>query len=260
MNPTVTLNRILRNCGAQRVYEDNQLVYLLPNGNRFTRGGPNNHRPALQELRELRRALKGLPTPPEEGRETMPDQRPVAQPVPTPEPQPVCDDHPLKTRIEAAIASEESTQERLLAEAAAHERKVHMLKALLPFAEDPATEEALRGVLPVAATPAPVVSPPPPAPPQQITDRVQVTRQLVFAATQTFDDAFTVNDVVERMTGSANVDAAERQRVRSSIAQAMATLHERGEVVKESQGIGRQQTVWRKAILKINSNGAGMHA
>lgn len=103
-------------------------------------------------------------------------------------------------------------------------------------------------------------SDPSPSPPQQITDRVQVTRQLVFAATQTFDDAFTVNDVVERMTGSANVDAGERQRVRSSIAQAMATLHERGEVVKESQGIGRQQTVWRKAILKINSNGAGVHA
>ena len=30
MNPTVTLNRVLKNCGAQRVYEDNQLVYLLP--------------------------------------------------------------------------------------------------------------------------------------------------------------------------------------------------------------------------------------
>ncbi|HZT29364.1 MAG TPA: hypothetical protein VFA33_05750 [Bryobacteraceae bacterium] len=267
MNPTITLNRVLKNCGAVRVYEDNHLVYLLPNGNKFTRSGPDNHRTPLQELRELRRALKESSTPPatEEVHRMPLDQKPapappaaVTEPAP---PAPTDQEHPLKARIEAAIAGEEATQERLLAEAAVHERKAQMLKTLLPFADD-ATEEALRGILPVLA---PVVAQPPtpprpPEPPQQITDRVQVTRQLVLAATQTFDDQFTVNDVVERMTGSAQIDPPERQRVRSSVAQAMATLFERGEVVKDSQGIGRQQTLWRKASLNGNGTAVGTRA
>jgi hypothetical protein len=69
-------------------------------------------------------------------------------------------------------------------------------------------------------------------PPQQIIERVQVTRQLVFAATQTFGQKFTVNDVMDLMTGSRQIEGGERLRVRQSIAAAMVSLHECGELLK----------------------------
>jgi hypothetical protein len=173
----------------------------------------------------------------------------VYAPEPDPRPQP----DTLKQRIEVAIARAEQEQETLLAAAQKAEQRVQMLKALVPFAEDASAEEVLRALLktPPPAVPKPQAVAPPP---QAITERVQVTRQLVLVATQTFDGPFTVNDVVERMTNGARIDAVERQRVRSSIAQAMAVLHEHGEVVKDSQGIGRQQSVWRKVILGANAN------
>ena len=59
-------------------------------------------------------------------------QGPAADTVITPPPPPPRIES-LKERIEIAIASEEAMQEKLLAEAQAHERKVHMLKALLPL-------------------------------------------------------------------------------------------------------------------------------
>lgn len=268
MNATVEVDRLLEQSGAVLVRHKKHLVYRLPNGNNFVLAKTTSDpaRAAKNNLSTLRNALRILREKPEQQKEgTMQQQRPtprpnVASPAPS-APAPEAKES-LKERIEAAITSEEAVQEKLLAEASAHERRVHMLKALLPFAEDPATEEALRGILPVLA---PVVAQPPapprpPEPPQQITDRVQVTRQLVLAATQTFDDQFTVNDLVERMTGNAQIDPPERQRVRSSVAQAMATLFERGEVVKDSQGIGRQQTLWRKASLNGNGTAVGTRA
>ncbi|MCL5744571.1 MAG: hypothetical protein M1541_11695, partial [Acidobacteria bacterium] len=179
-----------------------------------------------------------------------------AAPEPAPPPPKV---ESLKQRIEGAIATEEAMQEKLLAEAQAHERKVHMLKALLPFADEPATEDALRGVLPAVEPPAPQ-KPGAPAPPDAITERVQVTRQLVLAATQTFLETFTVNDVMSLMVNGRQIDPGERGRVRASIAQAMVTLHERGELVKEQEHFGRRQTIWRKAQLNGNHNGVGTRA
>ncbi len=41
-----------------------------------------------------------------------------------------------------------------------------------------------------------------------------MTRQLVLAATQTFEDTFTVNDVLAEMTGNQKLDPPERLRVR----------------------------------------------
>ena len=168
----------------------------------------------------------------------------------------------LKSRIEVAILDEEAAQEKLLAAAQTRERRVHMLKALLPFADDPATEDALRTLLPAiqAPMPCPAPEPPCPEPPQAITERVQVTRQLVFAATQTFDDPFTVNDVLARMTGGAAIDVQERQRVRSSIAGAMIALLDRGELIREVEGFGKRQAIWRKALLNGTGNGQGVHA
>jgi hypothetical protein len=70
----------------------------------------------------------------------------------------------------------------------------------------------------------------------------------VFATTQTFEDAFTVNDVLRLMTGGWQIDSVERRRVRSAVAQAMVSLLERGGLIKEAEGRGKQQAIWRKAV------------
>jgi hypothetical protein len=186
-----------------------------------------------------------------------PEPQKLTPPVAAPQQQQTAPES-LRLRIEAAISTEEASQEKLLAEAQAHERRAQMLKALLPFAEDPATEGSLRAVLPTIQPPP--LLPPAPEPPQQITERVQVTRQLVFAATQTFDDVFTINDVMSAMTGDRQINPAERQRIRSSIAQSVISLFDRGELLKDSEHFGRKQTVWRKAALNGHGNGNGVRA
>ena len=273
MNALAETDRLLSEHGAILVREGRHRIYKLPTGQMFTRPKtPSDHRSTLNNLASLRHALgiRRAPQPTRGERDEMSAQRPTIVKT-TPPTAPMAASTPppaappelsLKERIQAAIVIEEQNQERVLAEAQAVERRVNMLKALLPFADDPSIEASLRGVLP-----APEPPPPPPAkpslvvqPPEAITERVQVTRQLVFAATQTFDDPFTVNDIVERMTNGAQIDQPERLRVRSSVAQCMATLHERGEVLKDSQGIGRQQSIWRKAQLNGHSNGVGTRA
>ena len=129
-----------------------------------------------------------------------------------------------------------------------HRSEATLLKALLPFADDPAIEGSLRTLLPAPSAPAAFQRQ---APPQQIVERVQVTRQLVFAATQTFEGRFSVNDVMDLMTGSRQIEGQERLRVRQSIAAAMVTLHERGELLKAEEHCGRSQTVWLKAQLAV---------
>lgn len=267
MNATREVDRLLEEHGAVLIRHNKHLVYRLPNGNTFTRNKtPQDHRGPLNELSDLRHAL-GLERerPIEKGERTMATEQRTATGVaaPTPQkpaPQVAAPPQPpaqpsLRLRIEALIITEEASQEKLLAEAQAHERRVQMLKALVPFAEDPATEDALRAVLPAVQPPTPV---PPPQPPQEITERVQVTRQLVFAATQTFDEAFTINDVMSRMTTDRQINPAERTRIRQSIAQAVVSLFERGEVLKEAEHFGRKQTIWKKAALNGNGNGNGV--
>ncbi|HZT29446.1 MAG TPA: hypothetical protein VFA33_06165 [Bryobacteraceae bacterium] len=262
MNAATEIDRLLDEHGAVLLRDDKHRVYRLPNGQKFTSPKtPSDHRSMRNNLSSLRHALGVVhQTPNQEGERKMQQQRPTPPTAPQPAPPPPKVES-LKERIEAAIASEEAIQEKLLAEAQAHERKVHMLKALLPFTDDPATEDALRGVLPAVEPPAPA-RPVAPAPPDAITERVQVTRQLVLAATQTFDDPFTVNDVLSLMANGRQIDSNERVRVRASIAQAMMTLHERGELIKEQEHFGRRQTIWRKAELNgtNHSNGVGTRA
>ena len=176
-----------------------------------------------------------------------------AKNAPVPEPP---KEEALKDRIETAVATTEAEQEVLLAAAQRMERRAQMLRALLPFSDDPAAEDVLRALLPdVEPPPPPEPEPPPvPEPPQQITERVQVTRQLVYAATQTFENTFTVNDVLNLMTNGAVIDRDERTRVRSSIAQAMLSLHDRGELLRVTEHFGRRQATWRK----VPPNGAGI--
>ena len=261
MNPSHEITRLLEQSGAVLVRSKNHLVYRLPTGETYTRAKtPSDHRAERNDLSILRRALGSSATNPhhKENR-PMESQRTAAPavaapPAPAP-PQP----ESIKQRIEAGIASEEAMQEKLLAEAQAHERTVQMLRALLPFADDPKIEASLRGIVPAPQPPAPP-RPEAPPPPDAITERVQVTRQLVLAATQTFDETFTVNDVMALMVNGHQIDPDERGRVRSSIAQAIVGLHERGEVVKEQEHFGRRQTIWRKAQLNGHSGGVGIRA
>jgi len=270
MNASAEVSRLLNESGAVLVRQKKHLVYQLPNGRTFTRyKSPGDHRTPLNELSDLRRALADQPgaseqtqEPPAQGvdicakeKNVMPAPQTATQAAPPPA-MAIVEEPPkvsLKERIEAAVREEENVQEKLLAEAQAVERRLGMLKALLPFAEEPAAEEALRTLLPAPPPPrAPVIATPP-EPPQRIVERVQVTRQLVFAATQTFKENFTVNDVMDLMTGGRQIEGKERLRVRQSIAAAMVTLHERGELLKADEHCGRSQTVWRKAEL----NGKG---
>ena len=275
MNASAEVSRLLEQSGAVLVRHKKHLVYQLPNGRMFTRyKSPSDHRAPLNELSDLRRALAtDRPTapysthkPPAQGAEicarehnSMPATQNAAQAPPPPaagsaQAMPRVS---LKERIETAIREEETAQEKLLAEAQTVERRLCMLKALLPFAEEPAAEAALKAIVSEPAMPP---EPTRPEPPQEITERVQITRQLVLAATQTFDDTFTVNDVMALMTGGRKIDGQERLRVRSSIAQSMMTLYERGELVRESEGYGKRQAVWRKAVLCGSGHGVGTRA
>jgi len=257
MNAAIEVDRLLSEHGAVLIRHAKHQVYRLPNNQKFTRSRtPGDHRAPLNELSDLRRAL-GIQrqAQPTQGETTMPMPQRGTAPVKAPSPAPETHQQSLKERLQTAITVEEQNQERVLAEAQAVERRVNMLKALLPFADDPSMEVSLRGVLP-APEPPPAPKPSAPPPPDAITERVQVTRQLVFAATQTFPETFTVNDVMDLMTGGNDIEKKERLRVRQSIAQAIVTLHERGEIVKEEEHYGRRQTIWRKALL--NGNGAGV--
>ena len=261
MNPSHEITRLLEQSGAVLVRSKNHLVYRLPTGETYTRAKtPSDHRAERNDLSILRRARRaGATNPHHKENRAMESQRTATPPVaapPAPAPVPPQPES-IKQRIEAAISSEEGIQEKLLAEAQVHERTVQMLRALLPFADDNKIEESLRAIVPALEAPAPP-KPEAPPPPDAITERVQVTRQLVLAATQTFDETFTVNDVMALMVNGHQIDPDERGRVRSSIAQAIVGLHERGEVVKEQEHFGRRQTIWRKAPLNGHSGGVGI--
>jgi hypothetical protein len=270
----IEVSRLLEQSGAVLVRRKKHLVYQLPNGQNFiSPKTPGDHRNSQNQLRSLRRAL-ALPnqnqqqpaqgeqdcdlrnSQAKENNEMPAIQTPAAPPQlgpPVAEPPKLC----LKERIEAIIRDAETAQEKLLAAAQAHERRAQMLKAMLPFAEEPSAEEALRALLPAPPPPVAVL---PPQPPQQIVERVQVTRELVFAATQTFGDSFTVNEVMDLMTGGKQIAGPERLRVRQSIAAAMITLHERGALMKTDEHSGRRQTTWKKAESNGHGQANGAHA
>jgi hypothetical protein len=255
MNAQQEIERLLEESGAVLVRQNKHLVYRLPNGKNFVAAKTSSDpdRAAKNSLSDLRRALGAARTVTKQEPTFMKDPEETIHQSPQIHlPELPCEgssgqpqDGGFRSRVEAMIAREEGAQELLMAEAQQLERRVQMLKALLPFADDPATEAALMAITAPKSVP-PAADP---EPPQQITHRVQVTRALVFAATQTFDKPFTVNDVMARMTGGAVIDGSERQRVRSSIAQAMMTLHVRGELIRVTEGYGKRQAIWAKGLL-----------
>ncbi len=254
MDPQRELERMLKEHGAVLVRDSNHPVYRLPNGQTFVASkSPSDHRSTINALTDLRRALGIRRAATHENGATMGVNTP-APPAPSPaQPAPAVEEPKppaLKSRLEAAVAIEESRQEKLMAEAQQVERRVQMLRALLPYVDDATAEDALRAILPAPEPSAPPKVEPPPAPPEFITERVQVTRELVRAAIETFETTFTINDVMDLMTGGRHIDPPERVRVRASIGQAMLSLLERGEVIKEADHFGRRQAIWRKATLQ----------
>jgi hypothetical protein len=252
MNAQTEIDRLLEESGAVLVRQNKHLVYRLPNGKNFvvakTPSDPD--RGAKNSLSDLRRALGAPRTtasqePTLETQQEAPPERQQSRPPEQPEDLSVQGQgSTLRSRLESMIVGEEAAQELLMSEAQQLERRVHMLKALLPYVDDPATEAVLQAIAsPPHKPPAALL----PEPPQQITERVQVTRQLVFAATQTFEDTFTVNDVADLMTGDRKIEGRERVRVRQAVAQAMITLNDRGELVRVKERSGRRPSTWRKS-------------
>jgi hypothetical protein len=267
LNAEQEICRLLQESGAVLIRQNKHLVYRLPNGKNFVAAKTSSdpERAAKNSLSDLRRAL----CVPRIALGQEPAVMEIPQEIMNQNPQMNSSEAPrrglsahaeannLRSRVESMIAAEEAAQEHLMAEAQQLERRVQMLKALLPFADDPATEAALKTI---TLPPPPPAAPAQPEPPQHITERVQVTRQLVLAATQTFEGTFTVNDVLALMTGGSIIDGQERLRVRSSSAQAMMTLYERGELIREAEGYGKRQAIWKKAVLNGNGNGVGVRA
>lgn len=142
-------------------------------------------------------------------------------------------------RLQAVIEFQEKERDRILNESAICDTRISILKALLPLATDPGFETVLAAVIPPPVKEIPTVHaievPPLPAPPQSIGTYVKITRDLVYAATATFEPgrAFTINDVMERMINGQDVHNKERCRIRQAVWQALNTLVERGLMQRE---------------------------
>ena len=249
MNPVEEINRLLDTDRAELVRQGNHYVYKLSNGRQFVRSKtPSDHRSVLNELSQLRRLLD---TRREQPTMHLTDValEPLHPPSSEPEESPVLvmeQEGEVKQRIQSAIKFWSEKYEYWLSRAQRAERRVQMLNQLLPFAEDPGIGKVLSSLSPAPLATVPEQAPakePIPEPPQTISDRVQVTRDLVYAATHVFKTAgrfdFTVSDVYEVMVGSRQVDNIERSRVRAAIAAAMITLVDQGKLVKTVQGRGR---------------------
>jgi len=217
--------------------------------------------PATVMGRALQAALADPPAPPAPNTvaaaaATPQVAAPSAAPAPQVAPPPVAVPT-LKDRIAAAIQEHELAQERLLKQAEEQEQVAQMLRTLLPYAESTHIEQSLRTVLKQPApTPAsgwrayerPSARTVPPEADGQPVNRILVTREKVSQAVLTFDgEQFTLDKVIEHLSGGLELAKEERLRVRSSVNSCMVGLAERGEVVKEREGSGRIPAIWRAA-------------
>jgi hypothetical protein len=265
VDPEKLVDQMLERSGAKLIRDKKHRVYLLPNGGRFIRAStPSEYRGAWNNLSDLRKRL-GVGMEKSEGEDvtTMAptevgsgDPKYSDRHTEVTETELVVDQVPksggFKERILAAIQQEAALKEQLFAEASLAEKRMNMLELLIPYADDPAMEGVLYGLIPpeekklAARKPVPKKSTTIPEPPNHIERATDITRRLVFAGTLTFNNPFTVNDLVDRMVGEATVSEGERQRIRSKVAGLMAKLFELDYVNKYRQGIGKAQTLWRK--------------
>ena len=153
---------------------------------------------------------------------------------------------PLVITVERLIKEHEQRRDSLMQEAELCDKRLNNLRLLLPAASDPILTCALREALEPLVQEVVVPPAPPPPPPIQ---RIQVTRDIVFRATQKFDKVFTVNDVVAAILEGTHAAEEEFKRVRSTVAQLMMSMLERGWVYRVEQGLGKRQAIWRRVPL-----------
>jgi hypothetical protein len=150
----------------------------------------------------------------------------------------------IKDKLEEAIRVAQEEQDRLFSLTQAAEKRVQLLKALIPFQDDESFSLTLSALLPPPPQPPPPVAPPV-LEPAAIRPQIQVTRNRVEELVLAISGDFTAPDIVGKIVGAADIDAVERRRVYTAVNGALAGLHERGKVDKVTQGIGRRNTVWR---------------
>ena len=145
----------------------------------------------------------------------------------------------LTQTVERLISEQEQRRDSLMQEAEACDKRLQSLRVLLPTASDPILAEAIIqscGMLYAA---------PPPPPPKPV-QRVQVTREIIFEASQTFNESFTVRDLITKMLEGQHTAEEEFKRVHTSVAQMMMTMLERGWLLRVEPGVGRRHSLWRK--------------
>lgn len=179
----------------------------------------------------------------------------------------------LRQRLDAQIAELETVHAALKAQLEDNQKRMDRLtKVLLVVEDDPELEETLISVLLPKQPPATERRAKlgrrlggrafgrkgpreprqiPPGPPQAITAPSQVTRNLVFAATQTFDKEFNTTDVVRRMIGETDMPPEQYKVIRSCISQNMLALAKRGELIQVSRGQGHTPSRWSKVDMAV---------
>lgn len=240
--------KLLEEHKAKLIREGNHLVYRLPNGRNFVMSKtPSDYRSESNNYSILRREL-GLERPEKTLKPEVPRDQVsrVQEVVAQAEEQTV-----FEGSIQQRILAEKARVDYLLEEAAKAEKNIALLENILVFANEVETEDVLRSVL---GAHSPVVTPMP-APATQtsgVTNRLQITGQLVVAATQTFDGQFTTTDVMRRMLGDREQEVSpdEQRRIRSSIINMLNRAVERGDVKQISAGIGKRQAVYEKVPPK----------
>ena len=266
MDGDEAVDRMLKNAGAELIREGKHLVYRLPNGHNFVRAKtPSDYRIGQNNLRDLRRAMN-IPRAefnrqlyPEKGERKIVEPQPAtmepvqAKPLPTamptvmPEPSAPKPAETYRDRLLKVLEQKELHRKALLDEASREESAIAALSLLLDV-DDSILGNALQSLLPKPA-PAPVFRSHEPAPPDFVTDRVHVTQQLVFAATQVTESSFTLDEIVEIMIGGRRVNGDERARIRSCVDTLLRTLVQKGKVLKIRQGKGRMPGLYQKIAI-----------
>lgn len=268
MDPQREIERILDEDGAKLIRDDNHRVYQLSNGARFvTAKTPSDWRAAQNSLHDLKRQLAvnrarvGAVESATEGSVLGDAQVRAASLDIEPSAGAVEQLTGFSLRLREQIAQQEQLREFHIGESYRAEAMFKVLSDLEKALDTPEkvaqAEVALKTLFPdppravrvkEGGTKKPFSRVRPAPPPDRVTDHVQVTRQLVWAATQTFERPFNTTDLAELMIGDKKIDTPEKVRVRQAIASMIRDLANRGEVREVQKGIGRRPGIFRRIV------------
>lgn len=247
MNDRNQVEQLLQENGCTLIREGNHLIYRLPNGKNFVMAKtPSDFRSERNNLAVLRRHFNL--------REQQPQTKVVhGKVVNVAQAEPdIVTASPFERTLQVQIDAERARYDYLLDEAAKAERRIALLEVVSSFANDDDVEQTLKDVL---GEPMPVYTPPAPLQLHSgpVTDRLHVTSPLVLAATHTFSERFTLNELVALMMGDrwGNLDPDEQRRIRSSVASTMERLEARGEVRKVVFGVGKRPAMFEKVVKGV---------